>query len=306
VYGKREDNQFWGGSADFLTESEPEFPDELKTETTLNGQTIQTRNKGGLCYDEANGLSVWGHRTENGLFRTSWALPKACSTKTEAWGWAEAARRALSILFAQTIWIRCVSVTRGNTEITELRRPEKVQHLDHNQQPITDFGPPDQWKFNRTAFIQLTRFFVSNSPHREICWNIFRRLAEASRQETWESRELLTGTTMEAALRTLDNHPFKPGDHTWKVKQSLDSFRQNYLDSNWEHACIKALEVRERLRHRNAHPDWVTNNGGSFSKPEWRQSIEDLTFLSRFYGYMILALAGFKPLQPRFPKLQFK
>lgn len=37
--------------------------------------------------------------------------------------------------------------------------------------------------------------------------------------------------------------------------------------------------------HRNAHPDWITHPGGSFSKSEWRQSLADLTFLNRFYGY---------------------
>lgn len=57
-----------------------------------------------------------------------------------------------------------------------------------------------------------------------------------------------------------------------------------YLRAGWEPACDKALQVRDRLRHRNAHPDWITHAGGSLSKAEWQQSIEDLTFLSRFYG----------------------
>ena len=191
-------------------------------------------------------------------------------------------------------------------EITELRRRKEVHTLSHFHKPLTDFDPPDQWKFNRTAFIQLTRFFASHNPHAEICWSIFRRLAEASQQETWEARELLAGTTLEAVLRTLDNHPFAPGDYSWKIKQSLASFRQAHLDAAWEAACEKALVVRNRLRHRNAHPDWITHPGGLFSTPERRQSLEDLTFLSRFYGYMILALAGFKGLQPRFPVLRFK
>ena len=155
-------------------------------------------------------------------------------------------------------------------------------------------------------FIHLTRFFAARGPHADVCWSIFCRLAEASCQQTWESRELLTGTTLEATLRTLDNHPFRHGDYSWKIKQSLEAFRQAYLGAGWEPACDKALQVRDRLRHRNAHPDWITHAGGSFSKQEWQQSIEDLTFLSRFYGFVILALSGFKPLQPKFPAVRFR
>ena len=301
-----EDHKMWSGSAVFITKTEPEFPDRLNTETTLNGQLIASQNRGGLCFEEPEGFSVWGRKTAEGEFTISWALPRATTTKAQASHWAEAARRALSILFSQTVWIAKSSATRGVTEITELRRRKEARTLSHHLCPLTDFGPPDQWQFNRSAFIQLTRFFACEHPHAEICWSIFRRLAEASHHDTWGSRELLAGTTLEAALRTLDNHPFKPGDHTWKIKQSLASFRQNHLDAAWEKACDKALQARNRLRHRNAHPDWITSSGGAFSKPEWCQSIEDLTFLSRFYGYMILALAGFKPLQPRFPVVRFK
>jgi hypothetical protein len=303
--GARE-HEHWSGSAVILTKKDPEFPDILKTETTLNGQTIHSESRGGLSLDEQNGFSVWGWKTGADSFTLSWALPKSTSSRTVAWQWAEAARRALSILFAQTAWIVRVFASRGTTEITELRPRKTVQALSHFLQPITDFGPPGQRKFNKTAFIQLTRYFANRDQQAEVCWSIFRRLAEASRQETWQSRELLVATTLDAALRTLDNHPFKSGDDSWKILQSFERFCQTYFGTGWEDACKRALEVRKRLRHRNAHPEWITYPEGSLSKPEWCQSIEDLTFLSRFYGYMILALAGFKTLQPKFLPVPFK
>ena len=267
---------------------------------------MEGHSRGGLCYEDADGLSVWGRKKGDGLFALSWALPKKAASKTDAWRWAEAARQALSIVFAQTIWPVRVFGSRGPTEITELRVKKEIHTLVHFHRPLTEGDPPGQWKFNREAFIQLTRFFVTGTPHTATCWSVFHRLAEASRQETWEARELLAATTLEAVLRTLDNRPFKSGDHTWKIKQSLESFRRAYLSPGWVSVCDKALRVRDRLRHRNAHPDWLTHPGGSFSKPEWCQSIEDLTFLSRFYGYMILAIAGFKNLQPQFPAVRFQ
>jgi hypothetical protein len=56
------------------------------------------------------------------------------------------------------------------------------------------------------------------------------------------------------------------------------------------------------LRHRSAHPDWLFTQGGALSDEEMKKSVDCMIFLSRFYGYMILALAGFQDLEPRFPK----
>ena len=96
-----EEHKTWPGSAIFVTKTDPDFPDTLRTETTLNGQTIECHNRGGLCFEEADGFSVWGRKTGEDLFEVSWALPRSAATKTTAWRWAEGARRALSILFAQ-------------------------------------------------------------------------------------------------------------------------------------------------------------------------------------------------------------
>ena len=56
------------------------------------------------------------------------------------------------------------------------------------------------------------------------------------------------------------------------------------------------------MRHRNAHPDWLTIRGGALEEPSLERSLDDIVFLSAFYGYMVRSLAGFKDLKPRFPK----
>ncbi|MGB3495662.1 MAG: hypothetical protein WBA57_23235 [Elainellaceae cyanobacterium] len=55
------------------------------------------------------------------------------------------------------------------------------------------------------------------------------------------------------------------------------------------------------LRDRNAHPDWLFNKGGYLSTAEKEQALDSMIFLSHFYGYMILSLAGVKDLKPTFP-----
>lgn len=82
-------------------------------------------------------------------------------------------------------------------------------------------------------------------------------------------------------------------------------FKKKYFSEKWSPACESALKVYARLRHRNAHPDWLTTPNGVLSKEELKQSTKDLVLLSRFYGYMILALAGFKDLESLFPIVRF-
>ena len=125
----------WSGSAVYITKTDPEFPDTLKTETTLNGHPVEGHNRGGLCFEEADGFSVWGRQIADGLFALSWALPRTAASKAQAWYWAEAARRSLSILFAQTVWPVRVVTTRGPVEITELRKHKEVYSL--SQYPPT-------------------------------------------------------------------------------------------------------------------------------------------------------------------------
>lgn len=82
-------------------------------------------------------------------------------------------------------------------------------------------------------------------------------------------------------------------------------FREKYFSKRSETACELALKTHVDLRHRNAHPDWLTAPNGVLSKDELKQSTRDLVFMSRFYGYMILAMAGFKEMEPLFPNVIF-
>jgi hypothetical protein len=73
-----------------------------------------------------------------------------------------------------------------------------------------------------------------------------------------------------------------------------------YLTREWKESCERAVEVRNKLRHRNAHPDWLFEEGRRRSETQTTELLVDISFLSRFYGYMILALAGFENLKPEF------
>jgi len=299
----------WSGSAVFLTKNKIEFSDWLKQETSLGGQLIQSQTWAGLTHKDVNDFSVSGRYLTDNSFELNWSLSKSSWTKTEAWNFGESARRALSIIFAQTIWITKLKITRANREFFDFRKKQEVEALHYNFHPLIDIdsGGPKQREFNKNTFLKLVAFFTKGGHHADVCWKIFHQMADASRQETIQGRELLLSTILEAALRTIDGKPFKLGDYSWKRKTSLATFQQKYLSAkfNWETTCEEVLKIYARLRHRNAHPDWLTTPDGVLSKDELKKSTKNLIILSRFYGYMILAMAGFKDLEPLFPIVRF-
>ncbi|MDB6066555.1 MAG: hypothetical protein JWR26_2763 [Pedosphaera sp.] len=299
----------WMGSAVFLTKTELEFPDSVKLETSLAGRLIEAQSTTGLSHEDKNNVSFSGRQLTNKSFELNWALSKSCWTKTDAWHFGEAARRALSIIFAQTIWIAKTRIRRGHVDVLDLRKHETVESLKYNFRPLIDIDHSGlkQRTFNKDAFLQLIVLFSKGGNHAETCWNIFHQMADASRQETWQCRELLLSTILEAIFRTINNRPFKAGGfyRAKDRKEDMERFQRKFLAEKWGRACENALRIHTRLRHRNAHPDWLTTPNGVLSKEELRQSTANLIFLSRFYGYMILAMAGFKDLEPLFPVVRF-
>jgi hypothetical protein len=299
----------WSGSAVFLTEKRFEFSDSLKLETSLAGEMIEAQLWTGLSHKDTVDFSLSGRHLDDNNFELNWSLTKSRWTKTDAWNLGEAARRAFSIIFAQTIWIANVRITRGNREIFDFRKKSEVESLRYNFRPLIDIdsGGRKQCDFNKGAFLKLVVFFRKGGSNAEVCWNVFRQMADASRQDTIQGRELLLSTILDAIFNTINNRPFTPGGHYGRKDREKDmaNFQQSFLTAKWESACKKALESHARLRHRNAHPDWLTTPCGVLSREELKKSTKDLVFLSRFYGYIILALAGFKDLEALFPIVRF-
>jgi hypothetical protein len=210
------------------------------------------------------------------------------------------------------VWIARQELSRDGQKILELRRRDDPVKLGYYFWPLLgdDGGVVERWRANKLAFLKLTEFFLRGDANAETCWTIFCQMTDASRQQTRQGQELLLATVLEAILRTMYKIPFrerKSGSPAtpFNRKDLMEKFRIDFLGDTWKKACEKALEVHTKLRHRNAHPDWLTSPDGTLSKIQLKESSVALVFLSRFYGYMILAMAGFKDLKPLFPNVRF-
>jgi len=287
----------WFGSALYQTKNQLELSDVVHSEVRINGQEVEWNKKtSGIWYEDEQNHKIVGRMIDDRHLKLHWRLTKSLWSKAHSWQWPEAAQDSLSMLFGEQVWLLQREVKRGAQTCIEIRKRREIDSLGS----LSLFG--EQCKLDKFYFVQLTDFLVRNQPHAIICRNIFNQTMEASRQQSWQASELLVSTILEAALRSIDQHPFQPGDKSWHIERSLKIFREKYFSREWKNYFKKAEETHRSLRHRNAHPDWLFNQGGALSEEERAKSLDDMIFLSRFYGYMILTLAGFKNLEPSFPK----
>ena len=287
------------GSALFEVGKGLVFPDRLDRQLRVNENLIkQTLSRGGIAYeDEALKLRAW--QESEGQLRMEWVLTANAWSKTDAWKYAEGIEAALSFLGGRTVRLLERRTRRRSREYVERRKQPQPVYLGILSLPPRETRRPDQ--IEKEKFIELARFFTCCDKEASVARHICAQMAEASRQETRAAQELLCSTILEAALRTIDGRPFMLGDYSWKIKDSLERFRVKYLSVDWKETCQHVLEVRERLRHRNAHPDWLTAEGGGLSDTDLGRSLDDMIHLSWFYGYMVFALAGIKDLERKFP-----
>lgn len=227
----------------------------------------------------------------------SWQFDKARWTKVQSWAWPNAACQALSMLSGKRVQLLQKEFFKERQRATEMYRQADVESLG-----ILTLFDSDQ--IDKKTFIDLTEFLVRNVEQARICDSLFYQVLEASRQRSWQATELLLSTALEAALRSIEGVPFtakKSKNKQWEIRASLKNFRRKYLSEEWVSVLEKVLRAHFRLRNRNAHPDWLLGTGGALSDIEMENSLDDMILLSRFYGYMILALSGKKSFKPIFP-----
>jgi hypothetical protein len=296
----------WQGSAIYKTNSKSLFPDIVHQKITIgNSSSQEGYSRSGFDYRGKNGERILGELKDDKYLHFSWALPKANWTKNQSWHFAETMSYAISILTGEVMQLRYRESERGSRKMSEFNIHGDATSLN------LIFRFFDEPIFDKDKAFTLACFLSSNKEISNICKRIFHQVEVAAKQEYEQATELLLATTLEAALRTIYHLPIgktKDSD-PFQLTNALKKFNSDYLsdsiDSNrkWKKAIKSVEQAYARLRHRNAHPDWITTKTGMLSKEETEQALNDMILLSRFYGYMILGMVGFNNLEPRFPDL---
>ena len=284
-----------GGQALFACHSLPYFEGKLEKEEKVDGKVIRSgMSVGGFRHVEP-GVSVvgtWESEKENTI-RLGWSLDSPRDQVQKNWSFAEALRDALAMLSGQNVQMMSREVCGCGVNRSELRRKIEVTTLGL----LSLFGTSPH--IRKSPLVKLALFLATNNSNARLCRKMFSQMVDASKQETNASQQLLCAMVLEAALRTIYRVPSPKG---LNVRQSLQRFKTDYLDNDWSEAIGHVERAFNNLRNRNAHPNWLTTPDGAEAPEKMRENLDDLILLSLFYGYMILALAGFKELKPRFPK----
>ncbi len=279
------------------------FPDPIERVTFLGKSKIKIGHGAaadGIDYeDESLKLAAW--KESETQLHIEWRLLGDSWARSDAWRWTKGVASALSFLGGRTVQVLERRTKRGKREIIE-RLKERAPFLLR----IFSLAPRSSREpvvIDKYKFIKLARFFARDRTEVRVSRHICEQMADACRQTTWGARELLCATTLEAALRTIEDQPFTPKrkDNKWDAGKSMARFRDRFLSRKWKSSCRKAITTCARIRHRNAHPDWVVTQDDALSHDEPDTALDDMIWLCWFYGYMILALAGFVDLEPKFP-----
>ncbi len=249
----------------------------------------ESSGRAGLLYETPT-LTVRG-RADDQRLEVRWWMLKTAYRRTDAWRWARAFHEALSIELGCFLPLLEREVLVFPRQHTERFRAGRLISL-------VPFQPFEGDLVDRSRLFFLTDFFMKDTREAQICRKLFDQMVRAKRQDRWDDAELILSTALEGALRALED--VRSSDRKWDLGAALARFRGKYLSSEWRLACKRAITAFEHLRHSTAHPDWIVDKMAFTAEAERSASFRDLLFLSRFYGYMILALAGAQDVQPTF------
>jgi hypothetical protein len=294
----REDELYWFGSA-LYGHSRVILPDQVETVTRVGDQEVAKKiSMAAIRHEGLDGETLLLRANDDSYLEAHWRLPRRHWTRRESWHWAEAVRDSLSLLAGQGLALLWRGVDRGGRSYLEVRRETRAQPMGVSS-PFGEMRP-----LNKDLFVRLTAFLARGGHQAHVVRNVLAQMEEASRQRTWQGQELLLATILEALLRTLYRRPFVEGAGYVPpvTRPLLTQFRDDYLSEAWVPFTDRAFGTWRRLRHRNAHPDWLAEGGEAVSQEQQARALDDLIYLSRIYGYMILALAGITGVQPSFPR----
>ena len=285
------------GACTFLLGNFADLPDYIEKKVTLGGEILTSEKaRRGLSFRD-NDLEITGFMDENHHLEIAWKYLSSRYSKTNDWSMAIAMRDALSISTGCT----------ARLLRRELYRPKKTFAEFITKRPVTNLGYfspiADIDLFDKRLFGNLLQIFIANNVNATLCRNLFYSIADALNTRNKQLMEFLIASSLEAFLRTFDNRPRTGSRSTdkWHLDGSLKNFQEKYLSGEkkkeWKKICSKVKEYHSVLRNRAGHPDWLASENSS-ADVKSREPYDQMEFLCRFYGYMILAIAGYENLRP--------
>lgn len=240
---------------------------------------------------EVDGIEICGRLDSEHRARIEWTAPGL--PRPLSWAFGHSLRVALCLCTGCSAALLERQIARSGRTYRELRpyrEPSRLADLSWFP-PVS--GPTG------SECLELALALVADRKLETMAWGVFSQLVDSLQQRSWGSSELLVSLILEGILRTLDNQPFVPCK-TINLPDTMKRLRKTVFPSITKQQCEDALAAQRRLRHHNAHPDWLSTEE-RFSHAVLTQASHDMAYLSRFYGRIIFEAAGLPATASRIP-----
>jgi hypothetical protein len=271
------------------------LPHDLKTEVHLGKRKVRETYENGLDF-KRDGYEFAIRDEDDQTHTIWWRLPDVDSLRGRIGEWPRALALAWQMIRGKSAWPVASDIQDMRRRIVVFTRHEEAIEMGHLE--LLD----SQERTSGATLLALAKLFVCGSQESDVAKRLLSQCFDAVRSKTWQGVMFLMGTALEAVLRTLYGHPFCPNGQTkYNRHKCMDQLWIDYFDEDSQDVKKRVKAVFDRIRHRSAHPDWLRSFGGASSSDQEAKTFDDLVFMSRFYGYLIMAMAGVPLSLTRFP-----
>ncbi len=275
----------------------PMMPDPLESTSTLGTHPLAKSFTRGLHFERPE-ITLVAFAPEKGLLELHCATDGNILSDLDLPRLANSLSDAVGILACDSAELLYCVYSRRNRVITDWRRDCEASRLNNLLRMF-----PEPSELRGEHILKIARCLLADDAKAATCRGIYRQLLDANKQRSLEGIQFICASALGGALRTLFEMPVaeRRKDDQFNISRAVTRFREQYLSNDWRRDCGKLTKAFTRLRTRAAHPDWLYTSGGQLSDEQIEQTLDDLVFVSRWLGYMLLAICGFEGLEPRFP-----
>lgn len=282
-----------GGRVALALHPKAELFTRLEETTVVGAREYSKRSAFDGIAADWDGVEIVGRLDDRHRLDVSWADRESTLARNRAWSFAHALRAAISLCTGCGARMLERQLRRDNRRYCELLPYQKPSRLGAVSW-FENFNTP-----KADECLCLARRLLDDESLLMTSWGAFSQLLASQEQRAWGISELLVATVLEGLLRSLEKRPFQPGQR-YDVSKSLLRLRRTHYPLVEEVECHSAIEAYRRLRHRNAHPDWLTESQ-RLSHEELTQSSADKSTLSHLYGRILFQVAGMPDTASRIP-----
>lgn len=267
------------------------LPDRLEQKVSLDGDTVQeTYSAKGLAF-KTDSLTLRSWINQQGDLECYASLLKSKWKDYQAWRVPKALETALALCCGEHPVLFQSERNKCNRRFQEVWKEDEVVKFSVlspiKVDPVID----------KDVFLHLFQSLIKDHDVLNLAHQLCLQLREAMKQDSGAAMELLFATCLEGFLRTLSGNPFHENKKKLSLQNELGKFGKKFrLPDEWKAISDEGIAAHDRIRHRNAHPDWLMSRDGYLSEERLTQTTDDLIKLARLYGFMVLAVTGFKEL----------